>query len=132
MKLFDARPNVISTFGLLRIKQFKLLPTLTFQFFLKNLHIWCIKQPKNVLDLMHLKKDGTDASVYKQLFIEIRDGYCDYIPVHTDGSRDWNYEVYTTVFPANIVISMRLPDSTSIFTGQFGQSLKPWKKLKIL
>ena len=39
---------------------------------------------------MHLKKDRTDASVYQQLFMEIRDRYRDYIPVYTDSSRDRN------------------------------------------
>ena len=48
---------------------------------------WCIKPPQIVLDLMHLKKDRTDASVYKQLFMAIGNRYRDYIPVFTDGSR---------------------------------------------
>ena len=30
----------------------------------------------------------TDASVYKQLFMEIRDRYRGYVPVYIDGSRD--------------------------------------------
>ena len=33
---------------------------------------WCIKPLKIVLDLVHLKKDCTYASVYDQLFMEIR------------------------------------------------------------
>ena len=51
---------------------------------------WCIKPPKIVLDLVHLKKGQTDASIYQQLFMEIRDRYRDHIPVYTDGSRDGN------------------------------------------
>ena len=43
-----------------------------------------------VLDLVHLKKDRTDASIYQQLFNENRDKYRDYIPVYTDESRDGN------------------------------------------
>ena len=39
-------------------------------------------------DLVLMKKDRPDASVYKQLIMEIRDRYHDYIPVYTDGSRD--------------------------------------------
>ena len=42
------------------------------------------------MDLVHLKKHRTDASIYQQLFMEIRDRYRDYIPVYTDGSRDGN------------------------------------------
>ena len=46
-----------------------------------------------MLDLVHLKKDHTDASVYQQLFMGIPYRYCDFIPVvtgmvHTDGSQD--------------------------------------------
>ena len=62
---------------------------------------------------MHLKKDRTDASIYQQLLMEIRDRYCDHIPVYTDGSRDG-----ATVFSSNTVISMRLPDSASVFTAE--------------
>ena len=51
---------------------------------------WCIKPSKIVLDLVHLKKDQTDASIYQQLFLEIGHKYRDYIPVYTDGSRDGN------------------------------------------
>ena len=52
---------------------------------------WCIKPPKIVLELMHLKKAHTDASVYQQLFMETQDRYRDHIPVYTDGSRDGNF-----------------------------------------
>ena len=48
---------------------------------------------------MDLKKDHRDAYVYKQLFVEIRDRYRDYIPVH----------VYVTVNLYNQVICI-LPD----------------------
>ena len=43
---------------------------------------WCVKPPKIVLDLVHVMKDRTDASVYKQLFMAIRERYRDYIPVY--------------------------------------------------
>ena len=39
---------------------------------------------------MPLKKDTIDASIHKQLFMEIRDRYRDYIPLYTDGSEDAN------------------------------------------
>ena len=47
---------------------------------------WCIGPPAIVLGLVHLMKDRTDASVYEQTFMEIRDSHRDYIPVYTDGS----------------------------------------------
>ena len=60
MKLFDAKPNVICTFGL-RIKQF---PTFSFSDILETpiyvvLPLLCTKPPKFVLDLVHLKNDCT-------------------------------------------------------------------------
>ena len=91
MKLFDARPDTIRTFGL-RIKTFLTESNIDFSDILETpsyfmLPPWCIKPPKIVLDLVHLKKDRTDASVYQQLFMEIRDRYRENIPVYTDGSR---------------------------------------------
>ena len=79
MKLFDTRPNAIRTFGL-HIKHFFNGFNIDFTNILETPSCfvsppWCIKPPKIVLDLMHLKKD---ASVYKQLFIEIRDRYRDF------------------------------------------------------
>ena len=90
---------------------------------------WCIKPPKIVLDLVHLKKGRTDASVYKQLFMEIRDWYLDHIPVYTDGSWDGNSVVCATVFPSNTVISMRLPDSAFIFTAEIWTIIKALKEV---
>ena len=95
MKLFDARPSAIRTFGL-RIKQFSTASNIDFSDILETpshfiLPSWCIKPPKIVLDLVHLKKDRTDASIHQQLFMEIGDRYRDYILVYTDGSRDGNY-----------------------------------------
>ena len=63
MKLFGTRPNVINTFGL-RIKQFltaskrcsDILETSSY------LTPWCIKSPKIVLDLVHLKKPDSNFS----------------------------------------------------------------------
>ena len=61
MKLFDARPNVIRTFGL-RIKQFLTASNIDFSDILETpsyfvLPPWCIEPPKIVLDLVQLKKD---------------------------------------------------------------------------
>ena len=88
MKLFDASPSAIPTFGL-RIKQFLTASNIDFFEILETpsyfiLPPWCIKPPKIVLDLVHLKKDRTDVSIYQQPFLEIRDRYSDYIPVYTD------------------------------------------------
>ena len=127
MKLFDARPSAIRTFGL-RIKQFLTASNIELSDILET--PWCIKPPKIVLDLVHLKKDRTDASIYQQLFMEIRDRYRDYIPVYTDGSRDGNDVVCATVFPSNTVISMRLPDSASVFTAEVWAIIKALEQIK--
>ena len=71
-----------------------------------------------MLDLVHLKNPCTDASIYQQIFMEIRERYHNYIPVYTDGSRDGNYVACATVFPSNTVIFTRLPDRASIFTAE--------------
>ena len=78
MKLFDARPNAIRTFGL-RIKQFLTASNIELSDILETPSYfisppWFVKPRKIVLDLVHLKKDRTDASIYQQLFMEIRAG----------------------------------------------------------
>ena len=88
-RLLYAKLNAIRTFYL-RIKQFLIASNIDFSDILETpsyfvLPPWCIKPPKIVLDLVHLKKDRTDASIYQQLFMEIRDRYRDHIPVYTDG-----------------------------------------------
>ena len=128
MKLFDARPNAIRTFGL-RIKQFLTASNIELSDILETPSYfssppWCIKSPKIVLELVHLKKDRTDASIYQQLFMEIRVRYRDHIPVYTDGSRDGNAVACATVFPSNTVISMRLPDSAFVFTAEVWAIIK--------
>ena len=91
---------------------------------------WCIKPPKSVLDLVYLKKDCTDASVYEHLFMEIRDMYRDHIPVYTHGSRDGNYVASATVFPSDTTISMRLPDSASIFSAEVWANIKALEQIR--
>ena len=134
MKLFDARPSVIRTFGL-RIKQFLTASNIDFSDTLETpsyfiLPPWCIKPPTMVLDLVHLKKDRTDASIYQQLFLEIRDRYRDHIPVYTDGSRDGNSVACATVFPSDTEFSMRLPDSVSILTAEIWAIIKALDEMK--
>ena len=75
MKLFDTRLNAIRTFGL-HIKHLFNGFNIDFTNILETPSCfvsppWCIKPPKIVLDLMHLKKD---VSGYKQLFIKYETG----------------------------------------------------------
>ena len=135
MKLFDARPNTIRTFGL-RIKQFLTASKIELSDILETPSYfispsWCMKPPKIVLELVHLKKYRTDASIYQQLFMEIRDRYRDHIPVYTDGSRDGNDVARSTVFPSNTVISMRLTVSASVFTAEVWAIIKALEQIKI-
>ena len=62
--------------------------------------------------------------------MQIRDRYRDYIPVYTDGSRDGNALACATVFPSNTVISMRLPDSASVFTAEVWAIIKALEQIK--
>ena len=62
MKLFDARPSAIRTFGL-RIKQFLTASNNELSDILETpsyfiLPPWCVKPPKIVLDLVHLKQNS--------------------------------------------------------------------------
>ena len=69
--------------------------------------------------------------------MEIRDRYRDHIPVYrdhipvyTDSSRDGNYVACATFFPSNTVISMRSPDSASIFTAEVWAIIKALEQIK--
>ena len=134
MKLFDARPSAIRTFGL-RSKQFSTASNIEFSDILEIpsyfiLPPWCVKPPKILLDLVHLKNDRTDASIYQQLFLEIRDKYRDYIPVYTNGSRDGNAVACATVLPPDTELSMILPDSASIFTAAIWAIITALEEIK--
>ena len=61
---------------------------------------------------MHLKKDNTDAYVFK-LSTEIQDKYHDYI-------MGTEFCDLAAVFPSDEIISLRLPDSASNFTAEVG------------
>ena len=50
------------------------------------------------------------------------------IPDYTDGSQDGNSVACATVFPSDTIISMIQHPYLLL---KFGQSLKPWNKLKI-
>ena len=70
MKLFDARPNAIRTFGL-RIKQFLTASNIECLHILETPSYFvlppsCIKPPKIVMDLVHLKEDRTGRK--KEMF----------------------------------------------------------------
>ena len=130
MKFFDARPYTIRTFGLY-IKQFLTASNIDFSDILETPYFalppWCIEPSKIVLDLVHLKKDCTYASVYKQ-FVEIRGRYHDYLPIYRYGSRDGSFVACAIVFPSDTVISMRLPDSASMFTSAICAIIKSLEK----
>ena len=133
MKLFDARPNAIRTFGL-RIKHILTASNLDLSDILETpsyfvLPPWCLKPPKIVLELVHLKKDCTDAHVYQRLFMKKRDMYRDHIPIYADGLRDGNVAC-ATVFPSDTVISMKLPNSASVFTAEVRAVIKELEQIK--
>ena len=46
------------------------------------------------------------------------------------GSRDGNDVACATVFPSNTVISMRLPDSASVFTAEVWAIIKALEQIK--
>ena len=68
---------------------------------------WYIKPPDNVFELVHLKEDPTNALVYRQHFLEIKNEFSDFIQIYTDGSQDGGAETSATVFQSE-TISKRL------------------------
>ena len=90
-------------------------PTLTFQTFLKKTFIFCVT---TLVDQATEYCAGSGAERSHRFIVEIRDRYRDHIPVYTDGSRG------ATVFPSNTVISMRLPDLTSVFIAEVWAIIK--------
>ena len=115
MKLFDAKPNAsnIDFSDILETTSYFVLPPL------------CVEPPKIVLDLVHLK------IAQMHLFImEIRDRYRENIPVYTDGTRDGNDVACATVFPSDRIISMRLPDSASIFSAEVWANIKALEQIR--
>ena len=136
MKLFETRPNVIRTFGL-RINQCLIVSNIdlsdileTPSFFVFVLPPWCIKPPKILLGLVHLKTGRTNAFVYQQLFTDIRNSCRDYITVDSDGSQDEHYLACATMCPLDTVIAMRLPDTTFIFTAEVWAIIKTLEHIK--
>ena len=116
MKLFDARPRAIRTFGLC-IKQFLTASNIELSDILETPSYFIvppsfIKPPKIVLDLVHLIKDRTDASIYQQLFMEMLWLVLQFF--HQTPSFPWDC---LTQHPYLLL--------------KFGQSLKPWSKSKI-
>ena len=80
-----------------------------------------------MLDLMHLKK-RVHRSIH--FLMKLKERYSDYIPVYTDSSRDGNSVACATVYPSNTVISMKFPDSASIFTAEIWAIIKAMEGIK--
>ena len=122
--MFGARPNAIKKIVVFRHFGnnfiFTYLLTYLFTYLLTYLFIlplWCIKAPKIMLDMMHLKKDHSGITLYKKLFLEIQDSYGDYISVYTDGSRAGSSVACATAIPSGTIISTIFIDA-SIFTSE--------------
>ena len=80
---------------------------------------------------MFLKKDQTDACIYKQFFVDIPDKYGDYIPIYTDRTRDRNDVATVIFFPSNC-ISMRLLDTASVFSAEVLAIIKALDEIETL
>ena len=101
----------------------------TSQYFV--LRPWYIKPPNIVFDLVHLKKDHTNALVYGLHFLEIKNIFCDFIQVYTDGAHDANSIASPTVFPSE-TISKRSHNLASIFTAEAQAIIDVLHKIKHL
>ena len=111
-----------------------MLSTFIFQTFWKHIHILCyhidISNHRRLYWIWCIWRKIAQMHVYQQLFMKIRARYRDHIPVNTDGSRDGNSVACDTVFPSDTVISMRLPESASIFTAEVWAVIKAPEQIK--
>ena len=81
---------------------------------------WYIRRQKIVLDLMHLKKDRTDASIYDKLFMKIRQLPSLYSCLYR-GFTWWEFSGLWYSFP---IEHHNLTDSASIFTAEIWATIK--------
>ena len=81
---------------------------------------------EDVLDLVHLNRCINIPAAFH--------GNTRQVPwlhsVYTDGSRDGNAVACATVFPSNTVISIRLPNSASVFTAEVWAIIKALEQIK--
>ena len=99
-----------------------------FQTFWKHHHILCyhlsISDHKRLCWIWCIWRKIAQMHLFITSFSWKYDSYRHYIPVYTEGSRDGNSLVCGTVFLSNTIISMRLPDSASIFTAEIWAIIK--------
>ncbi len=78
---------------------------------------WQLEQPKVIFDLSQHTKATTDPSIFKSLFLEVKDRYSTYTPLFTDGSKDGDRVAAAASVPEGDLQS-RLPDKSSIFSAE--------------
>ena len=82
-----------------------------------------------MLDLVHLKKDRTDASIYWNISWKFETGtVITFLFILTDHGMGIMWLVL--VFPSDTEFSMRLPDSASIFTAEIWAIFKTLDEIK--
>ena len=79
-------------------------------------------KPEIDLSLRQLKKNSTDAYIFQNKFGELRDKFCQYQAVYTDGSKVLDRVAAAAVSRSNQCL-IRLPNSASIYTAEL-QALK--------
>jgi ribonuclease HI len=78
---------------------------------------WEIHQPQVFLHLTKHKKSDTDASVFRNDFLEFKAGYPNYTCIYTDGSKD-NDRVASADIYNRKAVGVRLAGSASIYTAE--------------
>ena len=92
----------------------------------------------NIFKVIGNTEWGADRKVMLRLYRSLVRSKLDYGCIvygsarksYTDGSRDGNAVACATVFPSNTVISMRLPDSASVFTAEVWAIIKALEQIK--
>jgi len=78
---------------------------------------WLLKHPSIIYTLHRHAKTPTAPHIYRTLFYELRDKYPNRHPIYTDGSKE-NARAAAAMFAYPTLQSIRLPDSSTIFTAE--------------
>ena len=116
---FERKENVIRSFGIrceeVDFLDFSLEDVATYK--IPDFPLWAADSPTFFYDLAANKKATTDHLVFKNQFLEIKERYCLYEQIYTDGSKDGKKMAAAAVLDGELY-QFRLPDNASSFSAE--------------
>ena len=116
---FERKENVIRPFGIrceeVDFLDFSLEDVETHK--IPDFPLWAADSPTFLYDLAANKKATTDPLVFKNQFLEIKERYCLYEQIYTDGSKDGKKVAAAAVLDGELY-QFRLPDNASSFSAE--------------